>query len=155
MKTIHGRDELQRLARLPCFFQLSNLRVGNVVKLQFIRRGFVEHRRARVIRGSLIGCQQIFHLRAVKLRRINLKQWLAAMHQLAGGIRVELFNPALELRGDIRQRRFVVINRAHRPNRLPQRPAHNRCRAQVHVLSRDGINRNHRRIFRRVCAAAV
>ena len=62
------------------------------------------------------------------------------MHQFTRGIHVQFFNPALELCRHVRQRRFVVINRADRADGPAQRAACDfRC-LEVHHLDCCRVN---------------
>ena len=67
------------------------------------------------------------------------------MHQLAGGVHVQFFDPALELGRHVRQRGFVEINRADGADGPAQRAARDfRC-LDVHQLNRRRINGDGRR----------
>ncbi len=135
-----GRDDAQRFARLPGSIQLGDLPVGNVKESQLrLRRGF-ERVAARAGLVCGIGRQEIFDLRAVKFRRINLEQWIAPHHQLARGVHVKLLDPALHFRRHIRQRRLVVINGADGADGPAQGPARHRRRPNSHVLGGHGID---------------
>ena len=142
-KSGDGRGDGQRLGCRARFFQFGDLRVGEVVKFQF-GPGAVEQRAILGGRRTRFPaqCRQIFRLRAVQFRRINLEQRIARIHQRAGGVHVKLFNPALVLRGHVRQRGFVVIHVGHRADHAAQRPAGDLGGADVHCLDRRRINGN-------------
>ena len=127
----------------PSLPDLGDLLVGHVEEFEFGQRAGLERLGAGPGQiGGLIERQQVLDLGAVKLRRINIEERVAAMDLLAGGIDVELLNPALELGGDIRERGFVEVHHAHRSHDSPQRAARHQPGAQVHVLHRDRVNRD-------------
>ena len=63
---------------------------------------------------------QIFLLRRDQVGTVDVHQWLTRSHRLAGGIDVELLDPAVELRGNGVQQALVRLHRRHRPYRAPE-----------------------------------
>ena len=64
------------------------------------------------------------------------------MHLNAGLIDVEPFDPAVDLAGHGGERRLVVVDEAHRPHRLGERPADYLVDPDAHVLLDHGVDPN-------------
>ena len=86
-------------------------------------------------------------MRQIQVRRVELEERLALVDEFAGGVHVELLDPAGNAGRHFGDGRLVEFNPADRADGAMHRALRDRRGANAHVLHRHGIDRDGRAVF--------
>ena len=143
-------SQLHGLAHLPGLFQPFDFRRGNIPVEQPFAGGCQQRFPALTHRFEAAGADQllcfqrqdVFFLGGDQVRRIDLQQGAAFLHDFPGVIHVKVFNPAGNFGIDIIQLIFIEIDLPNSSDRTGKIHPHHLAVAHPHILHRHRVDGN-------------